>query len=67
MRRLLEWYQQWRTAAYERAKLARVEEELRIQRELEYLKTRGHSTGKTLTLSTSELMGQRINDIHHRL
>ncbi|BDD79883.1 hypothetical protein [Burkholderia phage FLC9] len=67
MRRLIQRYRKWREAAYERARMARVEEELRIQRELEYLNTRQASAGKTLTVSTPELMGQSINSLNQRL
>jgi hypothetical protein len=44
--------------------MARVEEELRIKKELEYLESRDPDrAAKILTVSTPELMGQRINTL----
>lgn len=62
MRRLLQWFREWREAAYERARMARVEEELRIKRQLDYLASRDPNyEAKILTVTTPELMGQSIN------
>jgi hypothetical protein len=68
MRWLIKQYQHWRFARGERAKLARVEEELRIRRELDYLEQQRNATrpGKILTLAESELMGQSITDLSRR-
>jgi hypothetical protein len=64
MRRLMKWIRERRETALERAKMARVEEELRIKRELEYLESRDPDrAAKILTVSTPELMGQRINTL----
>jgi hypothetical protein len=42
--------------------MARVEEELRIKKELEYLESRDPDrAAKILTVSTAELMSQRTN------
>lgn len=68
MRRLLQWYREWRTAAYERARMTRVEEELRIKRELDYV----HNSlpdSKRITMSqltAPSLMSQSINDPNRR-
>ena len=65
---LLGWLDDWMHARGERAKLVRVEEELRIQRQLDYLEQHRNATqkGKTITVSESELMGQSIVDLNRR-
>jgi hypothetical protein len=58
----MKWIRERRETALERAKMARVEEELRIKRELEYLESRDPDrAAKILTVSTAELMSQRTN------
>lgn len=68
MRWLIEGFQDWLHARGERAKLARVEEELRIQRQLAYLEQQRalQQPGKVMTLSQSELMGQQMTDLSRR-
>jgi len=68
MRWLLQKYQDWLHARAERAKLARVEEELRIKRQLDYLEQQRSATqsGKILTLTEAELMGQSMTDVTRR-
>jgi hypothetical protein len=59
---------EWFNSRHERAKLMRVEEELRIQRQLEWLESRrtASETDKIVTISQSELMGQSIVDLSRR-
>jgi hypothetical protein len=68
MRWLIQQYQDWRFARYERAKLIRVEEELRIRRQLDYLEQSRNATrpGKVLTLTEAELMGQQMTELNRR-
>lgn len=68
MRWLKQMFYDWLQARDERAKLARVEEELRIQRQLDYLEQQRNATrpGKILTLTESEPMGQSITDLSRR-
>lgn len=64
----LKMFSDWLHARGERAKLIRVQEELRIRRELDYLEQRrtAAQAGKTLTVSQPELMGQSMADLNRR-
>lgn len=68
MRWLKQMFYDWLQARDERAKLARVEEELRIRRQLDYLEQQRNATrpGKILALTESEPMGQSITDLSRR-
>jgi hypothetical protein len=61
-------FDDWVHARGERAKLVRVEEELRIRRQLDYLEQQRNAAqaGKIITVSPSELMGQSIADLNRR-
>lgn len=68
MRWLKQMFYDWLQARDERAKLARVEEELRIRRQLDYLEQQRNATrpGKRLTLTQAELMGQQMTELNRR-
>jgi hypothetical protein len=66
MRRLLQWYREWREAAYERARMARVEEELKIKRELEYLETKDGREANRLMVRTPSLLTSPFIDVKQR-
>lgn len=68
MRWLLQKLDNWLSAQHEHAKLARVEEELRIQRELEWLEQRRSTTAmeKTVVVTQTELMSQGMSDLQRR-
>lgn len=68
MRWLKQVFYDWLQARDERAKLARVEEELRIRRQLDYLEQSRNATrpGKVLTLTEAELMGQQMTELNRR-
>lgn len=64
----LKMFSDWLHAREERTRLARVEEELRIQRQLDYLEQQRAQSqvGKILTVSEPQLMGQGIVDLQRR-
>ena len=70
MRRLMNWIRQRREAAQERRRMARVEAELQIKRELDYVESqRPAAATKQVTMSqltAPSLMSQSINDLNRR-
>lgn len=68
LKALMQVFDDWINSRHERAKLMRVEEELRIRRQLEWLDRQrdASQTGKVITISQSELMGQSIVDLSRR-